>query len=153
MRRQHWVDSRVQGTLVRRILLHWCAFFGVTMLFVTLMNVLLGDPAESLLERAQVPGSGIVLIGLIMLALFPAFALDTIRFSNRFVGPISRLRRYMRELAAGKTVPPLAFRDHDFWAEIADEFNAIARVVYEQREEIQSLKESLPDNRPAVVRS
>ncbi len=145
MRRQTWVDSQVQGTLIRRILLHWCAFFVVTLMCVSVMHLLLGDPNQSMAERASAPGSSMILIGVIMLALFPTFALDTIRFSNRFVGPIARLRRYMRELADGDKVNTLAFRDNDFWAEVADEFNAVARLVSDQAREIDALKEQLAD--------
>ena len=153
MRRQHWVDSRVQGTLVRRVLLHWCAFFGVTLMCFSLMHLLLGTPDQSVLHRISSPGSSLMLIGVIMVALFPAFALDTIRFSNRFVGPVARLRRYMRELAAGEPVNSLAFRDNDFWAEVADEFNSVARLVSEQAREIESLQGQLADSRHAGINS
>ncbi len=94
-----------------------------------------------------------MLIGLIMVALFPAFALDTIRFSNRFVGPIARLRRHMRELAAGEKVSSLAFRDNDFWADVADEFNTVAQMVQDQGREIESLREQLADSRPVSTQS
>ncbi len=143
MRRQHWVDSKVQGTLIRRILFHWCAFFLVTLMCVSVMQLLLGDPNKSVVERVTSPGSGLMLMGIVMMALFPAFALDTIRFSNRFVGPIARLRRYMRELAAGEKLTTLAFRDNDFWSEVADEFNQVAQLVDEQQKEIQTLKQKL----------
>ena len=143
MRRQHWVDSRVQGTLVRRILMHWCAFFIVTLMCVSVMQLLLGDPNKTIVERVMSPSSGLMLIGVVMIALFPAFALDTIRFSNRFVGPVARLRRYMRELTAGEKVATLAFRDNDFWSEVADEFNQVVELVEEQAEEIEQLKQKL----------
>ena len=143
LRRQHWVDSRVQGNLVRRILVHWCAFFMVTLMCVSVMQILLGDPDKTMAQRLGSPGSDLMLIGVIMLALFPAFALDTVRFSNRFVGPIARLRRYMRDLVAGEKVEPLYFRDNDFWSEVAGEFNAIANRVKDQDEEIEELKKKL----------
>ena len=143
LRRQHWVDSRVQGTLVRRILFHWCAFFVVTLMCVSVMQLLLGDPNKTIAERVGSPGSGLMLIGVIMLALFPAFALDTVRFSNRFVGPIARLRRYMRDLTAGEDVGTLSFRDNDFWSDVAEEFNAISSRVKDQETEIAELKEKL----------
>lgn len=151
MRRQHWVDSSVQGTLVRRILTHWCAFFAVTMMCVVVMNILLGNPEQPVSERINAPGSGLVLLAVIMLTLFPAFALDTIRFSNRFVGPIARLRRHMRELAADEPITALTFRDKDFWGEVADEFNVIAMKVKDQVTEIESLKEQLAQVNKASV--
>lgn len=109
------------------------------------MQLLLGDPNKTIVERVTSPGSGLMLIGLIMLALFPAFALDTIRFSNRFVGPITRLRRYMRDLVAGDKVGKLAFRDNDFWTEVAEEFNLISDRVQQQEEELQELKQKLAE--------
>ena len=151
MRRQYWVDSSVQGTLVRRILLHWCAFFLVTLTIVSIMHMLLGDPNKTVMERVGSPGSGLLLIGTIMLALSPAFALDTIRFSNRFVGPIARLRRNMRVLAAGEHVEKLAFRDNDFWTEVADEFNAISTIIQEKEKEIDQLNEKLSKFETATV--
>ncbi len=151
MRKQHWVDSRVQGTLVRRLLLHWCAFFAVTLMCVAVMQLLLGDPNKTIVERMSSPGSGLMLMSVIMLALFPAFALDTIRFSNRFVGPIARLRRNMRDLASGERVPALAFRDNDFWTEVAEEFNAVCRRVQDQEQELVSLKEQLSERSATSV--
>ena len=151
LRRQHWVDSKVQGTLVRRILIHWCAFFVVTLMCVSAMQLLLGDPNKTIVERVSSPGSSLTLIGIIMLALFPAFALDTIRFSNRFVGPIARLRRYMRELASGDSVNALTFRDNDFWADVAEEFNSISRIVQDQADEIELLKQQLNENETVPV--
>ncbi len=115
------------------------------------MNILLGSPEQPVSERINASGSGLVLIAIIMLALFPAFALDTIRFSNRFVGPIARLRRYMRELAAGEPINALTFRDNDFWGDVADEFNVIALKVKDQASEIESLKEQLAQSSKATV--
>ena len=60
------------------------------------------------------------------------------RVSNQFVGPLYRLRRNMRELAAGESVRPIKFRDGDFGHEFADEFNELARKM-------QALREGGPD--------
>ncbi len=149
-RRQHWVDSRVQGTLIRRILFHWCAFFAVTLMCVSVMQMLLGDPSKTIFERITSPGSSLILVGVIMVALFPAFALDTIRFSNRFVGPIARLRKYMRTLSNGEATPPLTFRDNDFWAEVAEEFNSVVKRVEDQEREIEELKKQLEQTAPVA---
>ena len=58
--------------------------------------------------------------------LLPMVILDIVRLSNRFAGPLVRLRRGMRALAQGEEVRPIHFREGDFWQEFADEFNAIA---------------------------
>jgi len=51
---------------------------------------------------------------------------DVVRLSNRFTGPLLRLRRSMRALARGEQVEPIRFRDNDFWHDFAEEFNALA---------------------------
>lgn len=129
-RKQTFVDSHVQGALIRRILVHWLLFFGITAMLIVAMNALGADPSLSLVERITSGGSGnMFLFALVMLCLFPAFALDTIRFSNRFVGPITRVRRCLRELGTTGETERITFRDNDFWAEMAKEFNAVADRV------------------------
>ncbi len=142
-RKQNFVDSSVQGALLRRIFCHWCTFFVVTLISIVLMQTLLGDPAKSVLDRLKFELGEFMFIGMILLALFPAFMLDTIRFSNRFVGPIVRLRRHIRELGSEKNTDHCTFRDNDFWTEVAAEYNSVADLVKRQREEIENLKRQL----------
>ena len=42
------------------------------------------------------------------LALLPLVVVDVLRLSNRFVGPLLRLRRSLRQLARGEYVEPIA---------------------------------------------
>ena len=51
--------------------------------------------------------------------------------SNRFTGPMLRLRRSMRALARGEHVEPIEFRGGDFWQEFAAEFNPWSNGVQE----------------------
>ncbi|MCP4082288.1 MAG: methyl-accepting chemotaxis protein [Planctomycetaceae bacterium] len=145
LRKQHWVDSCVQGTLVRRVLMHWCVFFAGTLLCMSILQMLLGNPDKAIMDRLTASGSSMLLLIVIMLSLFPAFALDTVRFSNRFVGPVARLRRVMRELAQGEKPGSLAFRDNDFWSEVGDEFNAVNELVQNQSQVIEDLKSQVAE--------
>jgi hypothetical protein len=134
-----YVDSTVQGALLRRILFHWCCFFAVMAVATISLQTLLGDPTVAISARFWAEIKGFSLIGIIMLALLPAFMLDTIRFSNRFVGPVGRLRRGLRQLKEGD-VNQIKFRDNDFWCEMGNEFNAVAKLVEAQRKEIADLR-------------
>jgi hypothetical protein len=61
--------------------------------------------------------------------VLPIVMMDVLRLSNRFVGPVTRLRAGMKDLAAGRPVKPLNFRNDDYWRELAVDFNeAAARV-------------------------
>lgn len=142
-RKQKYVDTNVQGALLRRILFHWVAFFFVTALTVILMKSLIGDMNLSFLDNVKNSIGEFSLIGVILLCLFPVFMLDTVRFSNRFVGPIGRLRRHLKELGTEKSTQKCTFRDNDFWAGMADEFNNVVELVETQEAEIARLKEQL----------
>ena len=142
-RKQNWCDSSVQGALLRRVFCHWLIFFVVASLSVVMLQTLLGDPAVPLKERLMNEAGEFVFMAIVLLSLFPAFMLDTIRFSNRFVGPVGRLRRYMNQLGRDGNTEHCNFRDNDFWSEAAAEFNTVADRVAAQQAEIESLKEQL----------
>ena len=142
-RKQKYVDTHVQGALLRRILMHWVVFFSVAVLTLALMMALVGDPGLEMSKRITSQSGQFILLGSVMLALLPVFMLDTTRFSNRFVGPIGRLRRHLRELGADQNTEPCSFRDNDFWSGMADEFNTVADLVKKQQQEIDRLKSQL----------
>lgn len=65
-------------------------------------------------------------MALAMLVTLPMAVWDLIRFTNRLVGPIYRLRKAIARLSAGEPFEPLVFRKGDFWHDLADEYNALA---------------------------
>lgn len=128
MRKHLFVDPKVQGALVVRVILYWV----VCLITITLMLLcwrIATGPVQLFYahfdEMLLTYGPALVA----SLLLLPLVAVDIIRLSNRFVGPLLRLRRSMRALARGEHVDPIEFRDADFWHEIAEEFNSlVARV-------------------------
>ncbi len=77
--------------------------------------------------------------------LLPLVIVDIIRISNRFVGPLLRLRRSMRALARGEYVEPIEFRGNDFWYDFADEFNAVrARIMQLSAENKSEIEDEEP---------
>ena len=126
-RRRTYVDSHVQAALCKRIFWHWCAFFAVVMLVISGFQVLLGTPGQTWSQRLGSQLGYTFFLGVVVLSLLPAFMLDAVRFSNRFVGPIARLRRGMRELADGGNTEEMRFREGDFWADAAEEFNELRK--------------------------
>lgn len=133
----------MQGALVRRVLFHWCIFFAVTAIALTAVPALTGDPAIPFSERFSAELGKLVTLSVLMLALLPAFMLDTVRFSNRFVGPIARMRSSLRKLSQTKQADKIQFRGNDFWSEMADEFNNIVDLVESQKSEAESSTEEV----------
>lgn len=128
-RKKHYVDSSVQGGLIRRILLHWVYFFSIIAFLFVVLRTMLGDPTVPASERFTQSLGEFALLGIVIVATLPAFALDTIRFSNRFAGPIVRIRRAIRELAKDGTTDPVHFRENDFWQDIAVELNKLRERI------------------------
>jgi hypothetical protein len=132
MRKHLFVDPKVQGALVARVVLYWV----VCLITITLMLLcwrIITGPARMFYTHFNDMWFfyGPALIASFL--LLPLVMVDVIRFSNRFAGPLLRLRRCMRELARGEHVEPIEFRDDDFWQDIAQEFNGvIERVQGEQ---------------------
>ena len=62
---------------------------------------------------------------LVLVFLLPVFIIDSIKLSNRFAGPVYSLRRALREIVQGKPPRRLKFRKHDFWHDLADDYNAL----------------------------
>ena len=141
-RKQSYVDSHVQGAILKRICSHWLILFAVSAFIVILLQTIFGDQAKTIGQRIQHETGEFACMAVVMIMLFPAFMLDTIRFSNRFVGPISRIRRQLRKLGTGKT-DHCTFRTNDFWSELADEFNDVADLVESQKQEITELRNQL----------
>jgi hypothetical protein len=123
--RQHvFVDPKLQGELIGRIILYWlvCLF---SMALLLLAWRIITSPGGSILTHANEMWPYCWPALATSFVLLPLAIIDIMRFSNRFAGPLLRLRRSMRALARGEHIDPIEFRSGDFWHEVADEFNAI----------------------------
>lgn len=124
-RTQFFVDSEVQGAIVRRVIVYWtcCLLFLVVPLCIA---TVVQNPELFFFEQFGRLWSQYWLILVSLVAMLPFFIYDTVRLSNRFAGPLLRFRRELRRLADGEQVAPLQFREDDFWRPLADEFNRLA---------------------------
>jgi len=125
LRQKNYVDRVVQGTLLLHIVGHWLLFVLTAGIFLFFVEMMSGDPLnvwESLKHR-----HGPTLF--VAAILGPLFLYDLCKLSNRFAGPMVRLRRSMQALAEGREVTPLQFREGDFWKDLATSFNCIAERV------------------------
>lgn len=129
-RKRLFVDRTVQGTLLFRIFVYWC--FSVLAVCLVMFCVrAFSRPADSFLDYFAFH-EFFAQYGAVVLAsavLVPLIMLDVLVISNRFTGPLYRLRRSMRNLADGETVRRIEFRDKDYWQELSDEFNAISDYI------------------------
>ncbi|MCI0335238.1 MAG: hypothetical protein L0228_18670 [Planctomycetes bacterium] len=123
-RTKHFVDTHVQGSLARRIILHWLIFLAVAALVAFLLQVL-SNPFRPLTAHAQDMWWTHGPFLLVLTFLLPVFVVDTIKLSHRFAGPIHNLRRALHGIVSGEKPRKLKFRKRDFWHELADDYNAM----------------------------
>lgn len=124
-RKYEYIDPEVQGALTRRLVSHWALFLIVACGLSMGLKWML-DPFAPLSDTlADVWYTHAPLLA-VLFALAPVFIYDAVRLSNRFTGPVHRLRQATRQLAEGKTPDRVEFRDNDFWKELAVDFNRIA---------------------------
>jgi len=128
IRKKTFVDAKVQGALVRRLVLHWIAFIAVASLVAFCLQVL-GNPFRPLQEHVEQMWWTHGPFLLVMFFMLPVFIVDTIKLSHRFAGPIYRLRNTIRKMAQGEPYQPVKFREVDFWQGLAEDFNQMVERI------------------------
>jgi methyl-accepting chemotaxis protein len=141
-----FVDRQVQGALLFRIAVYWC-FSVLAVCLITLCVQAISYPDRQFLEYFAftdffVQYAPIVLASLV---LVPLIMFDVVATSNRFVGPLLRMRRSMRALAGGQEVEPIYFREKDFWQDVAQEFNLVVGHVEELKQELAETRQKLAE--------
>ncbi len=137
------VDRQVQGSLIARTIAYWFFFQFSAVLMLICWESYTG-PARGFLTLATdlVQRYGPALLASCL--LLPIVMMDVVRLSNRFVGPVVRLKGALRALAAGENVKPLLFRDNDYWRDMAGDLNEVARQLNDAKQPPTLLPESLP---------
>lgn len=125
-RKRIFVDRKVQGAIIWRLFLHW--FLGCVTIFLYLFALEMisrgmNGPMTGHLEAMWQRYAPLLIV---VLTLFPVFALDAVRISHRFAGPMISLKRSLKRLAEKQSVSELRFRKGDFWREVTDDINRIA---------------------------
>ncbi|MFG0255733.1 MAG: hypothetical protein ACF787_11670 [Rhodopirellula sp. JB053] len=124
-RSQTVIDREVQYGVVWKIAVHWLALFACNSIALVIWVGLFEQPDVSWKQTVGDSFRRFLPFFVITAALIPAFVLDTLKLTNRFAGPVSRLRTEINNAAEGRPVRRLKFRNNDYWREIADGFNAL----------------------------
>jgi hypothetical protein len=124
-RRRLWIDPEVQGSLVSRAVLYWAACVATIELLNLSWLIATGpeQPSFTAYFLNQDWRPALVRIGAAGVLLVP-IVLDMLQLSNRFAGPVFRMKRVLRSIAAGGKVETITLRDNDYWHGFAAELNA-----------------------------
>jgi methyl-accepting chemotaxis protein len=140
-RRRNFVDRAVQGALLLHVVGDWLMFLFTAAIFLLLIEMLTGEPRDAwqAMLRRHGPTMWVALI------LAPIFIYDLFKLTNRFAGPMVRLRREMRNLAEGREVSPIRFRDGDFWQDMAADFNRVVQRVQTLNAAVQKTEQNVSE--------
>lgn len=122
-RLQKFVEREVQSSLMRRLCTHWFMFIFANLIVLLFWTRFLDTPTEPWAETFTVTWLRVVPFIVVSIALAPVFIWDAIKFSNRFTGPIVRVRRELALIADGHVPKAIEFRNGDFWKSLANDFN------------------------------
>jgi hypothetical protein len=124
-RTSSFADWEVQSFLVFRLCVHWALFLTAIAIGVLFWIKLCSDPTLTWQETQTQFMASFMPVLITSLAVLPVFILDSVRLSNRFTGPIFRLRKTLSNLNEGQQEVALEFRENDFWKSLAKDFNAV----------------------------
>lgn len=122
-RLQKYVDREVQSSLMRRLCTHWFMFIFANILAIAFWTRFLDAPTEPWADTFALIWQRVVPFFIVSTALAPVFIWDALKFSNRFTGPIVRVRRELALIADGHAPKAIEFRKGDFWKSLANDFN------------------------------
>ena len=125
VRRKLFVDTQVQGALLARAVLYWL-FCVVAVCLIYLCWQIISSGPRPFWASVVESWNALSPVLLALLFVLPLIAWDSVRLSNRFAGPMFRLRRYMVQLSRGEPVPKVFFRPGDYWQDFDQAFNDVA---------------------------
>ncbi len=77
---------------------------------------------------------------LMMFIMLPVVLYDVNRFSNRFAGPIYRVRKELEKFEETGQIPKIKFREKDYWQDLAVQMNIVSEHMRQLENEVESLK-------------
>ena len=131
-RKKRLLHAPIQGALVLRVAVQWVAMLACIASTSFILQVILDPLAD---EAARLHNLKVTMIsfGLVTIALLPPFLWDLVKFSHRFVGPIVRLREWVKRTSLEGPTTTLAFRKGDHWQELATEVNEMMMRLRTER--------------------
>ena len=128
------VNPKLQWMLLLRVIVYWLAcmatieFFGLAWLIAT-------EPAQPTFAAYFINYDWRAVGGRLLLAtlLLVPIVWDMLIFSNRFAGPIFRMRRILHGVAQGNAVEQIQLRRGDYWQGFVDDLNAALQRLATQQ--------------------
>lgn len=126
-----FVDSDVQGAILKKILCYWmaCLLFVTLPILLTMTTV---EPNVMFYEHVGPMFKRFWPIYLTLGLLLPFVIRDALKMSNRFCGPMRRVLNELNRVNEGGDFQRVEFRGDDFWKPLADAINEFAEKKQKQ---------------------
>ena len=128
-----FVDAKVQGSLIRQLIIHWFLACFLMFLYLFALQAFGSGMSTSFQENLVQLSNKYGLLGIVLLVISPVFIYDSIKLSNRIVGPMVTFRAALKKLANGEDPNTIRFRQNDFWKDLSKELNAVSDELKELR--------------------
>jgi hypothetical protein len=134
-RRRLFIDRPIQGALLLRTFIFWAVSLASQLLIVLFIAIISSSPDDFYAHKPQLWWH-LQLSIVASTVVLPILLLDILKLSHRWVGPISRLRYTLHALSRGEVVPPVRFREGDYWQELAGDLNVVAAELNRRRVDV-----------------
>jgi len=144
-RKRLYVDKKVQGAMVRKLVIYWVACLYAIFCVLAGVPYVIGMLVFSKYDVLPVLGETWIKfwpVACAAMLILPFVLFDMIRNTNKFAGPILRIRGEISRLLNGEDIRPVRLRNGDHWHELAEDFNELAEELIRTRMELNQLRES-----------
>lgn len=124
-RKVQYVGEQIQRVLATRAAFHWCFCLAVVFMSV-LLSHMASQPELGIIGNCKATWLTMGAPVLLGACFLPWVIIDSLRLSNRFSGPLARIRRNLQTMQAGVPVAPIRVRERDFFQDIVQEINSLA---------------------------
>lgn len=139
-----WIDSRIQGVLVGRIVIYWlatCLYFGVTIgvsQYCDHPDWLFSEHWTAWMKKASPWIPSICL-------LLPLVLYDITRASHAFTGPIARIGRQLTKMVENPNCTPMVLRRDDYLQEVIEPVNSLQQQILSLHLALQSQRDLITE--------
>jgi hypothetical protein len=138
-KRKKLLTDKVQVALMVRATSYWL-YCLLTLTLMTLCWRIANTEPQTFQSHVHALKRDFAPAAVSSLILLPIVLVDVLRFSNRFTGPMVRVRRMLKSMIEGDPVRPIAFREGDFWDDFALDINAVAARLQELETKVAALE-------------
>jgi hypothetical protein len=138
-KRKQLLTDRVQIALMVRAASYWL-YCLLTLTLMTLCWRIANSEPQTFQSHMHALKRDFAPAAASSLFLLPIVLFDVLRFSNRFTGPMVRVRRMLKRMIEGEPVPPISFREGDFWDDFAEDINGVAARLQELEAKVTAQK-------------